>query len=125
MSKVVQGIYPTIPDALAAIDTLKELGLHNEAITVVASETFHDSFPHCIDTGTVLNSDEMFNQLGGSPSIWNKLKDYILPDPEYTLDDYIADSLEDLLYPYKEELSAGNIAILVNREAHETKPKNY
>lgn len=124
MSKILEGIYPTIPDALAAIDNLKELGLHNENITVVASEIFHDSFPYCIDAGTVLNSDTMFGELETSPCVWRKIKDSFLPDPEYTLNDYVADSLEDILYPYKEEISAGNIAVLVNRATYSEKYKS-
>lgn len=47
------------------------------------------------------------------------MKDALSPDPEYTLDDYIADSLKDILYPYKKEICAGNIVVLVDTESQE------
>jgi hypothetical protein len=119
VGKTLKGIYPTLPDALAAIDTLKELGHLHDDITVVASEHLNDGFPYCIDAGAVLNSDGMFDELVDSPSLWNKVKDALSPDPEYTLDDYIADSLKDILYPYKKEICAGNIVVLVDTESQE------
>lgn len=113
MVKTLKGIYPTIPDALTVIDTLKELGHSNDDITVVASESLNDSFPYSIDVGTVLNADGIFDELADSPSLWSRLKDSLSPDSSYTLDDYIADSLKEILFPYREDICAGNIAVLV------------
>jgi hypothetical protein len=48
VGKTLKGIYPTLPDALATIDTKGIRHLHDD-ITVVASEHLNDGFPHCID----------------------------------------------------------------------------
>lgn len=118
MSQILKGIYFTIEDALAAIDNLKKQGHLPSEITVVASEDFHDSFPQSIDAGTKLDSDVIFDEIGSKLSIWDKVTDFFTATSEYVEDDYTTDSLKELLFPYKKEMSNGNIAVLVKRGSH-------
>lgn len=124
MSRMLKGVYRTIPEALVAIDNLKELGHNNEDISLVVSQSFHANFPHTIAAENILNSDNLFDEGVESPSIWSKLKGAFSSVPAYTVEDYTADSLKDILYPYRKEICAGNVAVLVNRTSHGKKYKN-
>lgn len=118
MSHMLKGIYFSIEDALAAIDNLKEQGHTPSEITVVASEDFHESFPHSIDAGTKLDSDVIFDEVGKNLSLWDKVTGFFTVSSEYDEDDYTTDSLKEVLYPYKKEINDGNIAVLVKRRSH-------
>lgn len=137
MNKRVEGIYPNVEEALQAVDRLRDQGYTRDAITLVANEEIQGRFSSNIDanittedrsmdrvddettsqvTDTHTNDDRSMDRTDESKedkSFWDSVKDaFTFDDSSTDNPDYIAE--EDPVYEYREVISQGQVAVLVD-----------
>lgn len=121
MTTRIKGIFSNLIDAMAAVDSLKEEGYMPADITVVANETIHDSFPHSIGLDIAVDSRTLFDTDEEAYSLWEKVRNAFTLSEAYseiTYDDPKYDTSKDILYPFKEEINRGGVAVLVEEKGH-------
>lgn len=103
----VEGIYPTIDEALRAVNRLRDEGYPRNNITLVANEDIRNAFTSDLNTESIDEADD-------NHSLWDKIKDAFTTDDSYDDPDY--DVENDPLDAYRSEIREGQVAILVSGE---------
>lgn len=123
MTKILEGIYSTQDEAMAAIERLKEHGYNRSDIFVVANTQIHGNLLTNMKVDTTVDSQAIDNLDEDHRSLWEKIKDaFTLDDPyeEGTYSDPKYDSVNVHLNPYREQIYRGSIALLVEEEPRST-----
>lgn len=116
MSKRVEGVYPTIEEALAAVDRLKKQGYSRTDISVVANEEVRNSFSYTTDVDVTADSSSSSAGNEDHRSLWETIKDAFTMDDSYADTAYSEsgyDATTDPLYAYRDEISRGSVVVLV------------
>lgn len=121
MRKTVEGSYPTLQDALMAVERLRETGYGKDEIFLVANEDIRQDIrkrsevqveePAALEEGTDTEAR----------SLWDRVREAFTVD-NYDPDVYIREERvddEDPLHGYQEEVAKGNILVLLHRRERE------
>lgn len=126
MSKRVEGVYPTINEALAAVERLRDQGYGAGAITLVANAEVRSALPYAGDADTVREADRPGEEREDR-SFWEKVKDAFTwgghDDSSLHIDSGYEASAEAPA-AYQEEIEQGHIVILVE-EADTASEQNF
>src|SRR5690625_933029 len=119
MEKRVEGIYERVEDALSAVNTLKDKGYSRDQITLIANEEMRGSLCPDLDTNVQTESGDMTRTEGmehDDRSWWDSIKDAFTMDDSYddaNYDDPDYDMDNDPIYPYRDSIRKGQIAVVV------------
>lgn len=110
----VEGSYATPQEAVAAVNRLQAEGYKKEDIRLVSSSetrgAFKEQSPVSVTAEDSYDLDDNQTTEEDDRSIWEKMKDAFSTDDE----DYSNTSEDDPLYAYKEDITAGNIVVVVD-----------
>lgn len=119
MVKILEGIYSTQEEAIAAINRLKDQGYSRSDISVVANTEVHSHFFTNMQVDTTIDVHAIHNLDEDHRSLWEKIKDAFTLDDAYdeeTYQDSQYDSISALLYEHRDEINRGSIAVLIEEE---------
>lgn len=119
MVKILEGIYFTQREAMAAIDRLKTEGYSRSDISVVANTEVQSNFFNHMQVDTTINAQAIDNLDEDHRSLWEKIKDAFTLDDAYdeeTYKDSQYASVSTLLDKYRDEINRGGIAVLIEEE---------
>ncbi|WP_161525944.1 general stress protein [Trichococcus alkaliphilus] len=119
MVKILEGIYSTQEETMAAINRLKDQGYSRSDISVVANTEVHSHFFTNMQVDTTIDVHAIHNLDDDHRSLWEKIKDAFTLDDAYdeeTYKDSRYDSIRTLLDGYRDEINRGGIAVLIEEE---------
>jgi len=122
MEQRVEGVYPTVEEALQTVDRLRDQGYSRDNITLVANEEVRSNLSSDVDT-EVTTRDEGMNRSDSNDddgSFWDSIKDAFTTDDSYDVsnyDDPNYDSENDPVYEHRDAIRGGSIAVLVRDDA--------
>lgn len=119
MTKILEGIYATPWEAIAAVNRLKDEGYTRSDISVVANTAVHGNFLNSMQVDTTVDSHAIKNLDEDHRSLWEKIKDaFTLDDPydEEIYSDPKYESVSTLLRGYQDQINEGGIAVLIEEE---------
>ena len=115
MNKKVEGLYPSVEEAVQAVDRLREKGYTDEDITIVSNEEVRDRLLSSTDAEITSEEDDAAHS-DEPRSFWDSIKNAFTltePKPGESNDD----NEENLVNEYREEIKQGYLIVLVNANA--------
>lgn len=112
MTQHLEGIYPSIDEAIQKLRQLKEQGYEKHQVTVLANDKVADEFPWNVDgdvESAKLDSEEK--------NFMDRIKGlFVVTEDDYK--NHHSDELLEIREKYRSELENDQIIILLNEEAH-------
>lgn len=116
MTRRVEGVYPTVDDALRAVDRLTDEGYSRDNIILVANEDVRNTFTANLN---IEGMDEArLTKTEEDKSLWDSIKDLFTSDDFYDDPNYDVDN--NPLFAHREKIKSGEIAVVVS-----DKPTNH
>ena len=124
MSKRLVGTYVSIDDAMMAVERLRDQGYGRNDIHVIADRSVRDSIPFTMDAEVEATDESRKAEMEDERSLWEKIKDAFTFN-EYsgeTFQDPTTDNPEDPLQEYRNDLAAGKVIVLVEKDDAQLSP---
>ena len=117
MVKRVEGVYPSVEEALRAVERLRDEGYSRNNITLVANEDVRTRLSAEVEADVTTQKGDETRTDEDNKSFWESVKDAFTTDDSYdesNYDDPNYDAENDPVYDYRESISEGHVAVLVS-----------
>ena len=119
MTRRVEGVYPTVDDALRAVDRLTDEGYSRDNIILVANEDVRNTFTANLNIEGM--HEARLTKTEEDKSLWDSIKDLFTSDDFYDDPNYDVDN--NPLFAHREKIKSGEVGDMNSAPLYIKKPQ--